>query len=75
MWPHVEKAINELKASWFTIIEEQPIFLKFREKGCKYFAVRGRQMEKNWNLTRFSEALNSLVSHPMVKRSRIKNIC
>ncbi|MCM4172300.1 VOC family protein [Arenibacter sp. TNZ] len=42
----VEKAFNELKAAGFTIIEEQPIFLNFWEKGCKYFAVRGPDGEK-----------------------------
>ena len=42
----VEKAFNELKAAGFTMVEENPVFLNFWEKGCKYFAIRGLDGEK-----------------------------
>ncbi|RAJ08046.1 VOC family protein [Arenibacter echinorum] len=42
----VEKAFKELKAGGFTMVEENPVFLNFWEKGCKYFAVRGPDGEK-----------------------------
>jgi lactoylglutathione lyase len=42
----VEKAFHELKEAGFTIVEKQPVFLNFWEKGCKYFAIRGLDGEK-----------------------------
>jgi lactoylglutathione lyase len=42
----VEKAFQELKEAGFTMVEEQPVFLNFWEKGCNYFAIRGLDGEK-----------------------------
>ncbi|MEZ4969580.1 MAG: VOC family protein [Flavobacteriaceae bacterium] len=42
----IEKAFNELKEAGFTMVEDNPVFLSFWEKGCKYFAIRGLDGEK-----------------------------
>jgi catechol 2,3-dioxygenase-like lactoylglutathione lyase family enzyme len=42
----VEAAFRELKAAGFTMVEEEPEFLDFWERGCRYFAVRGPDGEK-----------------------------
>jgi lactoylglutathione lyase len=42
----VEKAFLELKNAGFDMVEDNPVFLNFWEKGCKYFAIRGPDGEK-----------------------------
>jgi catechol 2,3-dioxygenase-like lactoylglutathione lyase family enzyme len=37
----INETFQELKAAGFTILEEQPVFLSFWEKGCKYFNITG----------------------------------
>lgn len=35
-----------LKNAGFTVLEEQPVFLAFWEKGCKYFNILGPDGER-----------------------------
>jgi catechol 2,3-dioxygenase-like lactoylglutathione lyase family enzyme len=42
----VEKAFGELKEANFEMLEDKPVRLKFWERGCKYFTVRGPNGEK-----------------------------
>jgi len=42
----IDNAFGELKAAGFETIEDQPVFLDFWNKGCKYFAIRGPNGEK-----------------------------
>lgn len=42
----VDKAFQELKTAGFEMVEEQPVFLDFWKRGCKYFAIRGPDGEK-----------------------------
>jgi lactoylglutathione lyase len=42
----IEKAFGELRVAGFETIEEEPVFLDFWDKGCKYFAIRGPNGEK-----------------------------
>ncbi len=43
---NIDKAFAELKAAEFETIEEEPVFLNFWDKGCKYFGIRGPDGEK-----------------------------
>jgi len=42
----INKAFSDLKAAGFETIENEPVFLDFWKKGCKYFAIRGPDGEK-----------------------------
>jgi catechol 2,3-dioxygenase-like lactoylglutathione lyase family enzyme len=42
----IDKAFEELKTAGFETIEDEPVFLDFWEKGCKYFTIRGSNGEK-----------------------------
>jgi lactoylglutathione lyase len=42
----IDKAFGELKAAGFDTIEDEPVFLGFWDRGCKYFAIRGPDGEK-----------------------------
>lgn len=42
----IDLAFSEFKAASFVTIEDNPVFLGFWERGCKYFAVRGPDGEK-----------------------------
>ena len=37
---------KELKEADFTILEEQPVYLSFWERGCKYFNITGPDGER-----------------------------
>lgn len=49
----IGKAFRELKAAGLTIVEKEPVFLPFWEKGIKYFNVLGPDGER----VEFSERL------------------
>ncbi len=42
----VEKAFEDLRAASYEMVHDEPVFLKFWEQGCKYFAIRGPDGEK-----------------------------
>jgi len=42
----IDKTFAELQKASFHIIEEQPVFLPFWEKGCKYFNILGPDGER-----------------------------
>jgi catechol 2,3-dioxygenase-like lactoylglutathione lyase family enzyme len=42
----IEMAFNTLKLAGFTVLEEEPVFLAFWERGCKYFNVQGPNGER-----------------------------
>jgi lactoylglutathione lyase len=42
----INKAFHELKDAGFDIVEENPVFLDFWQKGCKYFHVLGPEGER-----------------------------
>jgi hypothetical protein len=42
----VDKAFLTLKEASFDIVEEQPVFLPFWEKGCRYFNILGPDGER-----------------------------
>lgn len=42
----IDETFSELKKASFQIIEEQPVFLPFWEKGCKYFNILGPDGER-----------------------------
>ena len=42
----IDKTFSILKNESFNIIEEQPVFLSFWEKGCKYFNITGPDGER-----------------------------
>ena len=42
----INEAFELLKNEGFTIIEDQPVFLNFWEKGCKYFNILGPDEER-----------------------------
>lgn len=42
----IDKTYSALKAASFKIVEEQPVFLPFWEKGCKYFNILGPDGER-----------------------------
>ncbi|HEX2695842.1 MAG TPA: VOC family protein, partial [Acidobacteriota bacterium] len=42
----IGKAFDELKAAGLTIIEKEPVYLPFWEKGIKYFNVLGPDGER-----------------------------
>ena len=42
----VDEAFLELKSAGFDMVQEEPVFLDFWKRGCKYFAIRGPDGEK-----------------------------
>jgi catechol 2,3-dioxygenase-like lactoylglutathione lyase family enzyme len=42
----VEKAFEDLRAANYEMVHDEPVFLDFWERGCKYFAIRGPDGEK-----------------------------
>ena len=42
----IDKTFNEIKKASLNIIEDQPSFLSFWEKGCKYFIIIGPDGER-----------------------------
>ncbi len=42
----IDKTFIEIKEAGFNILEEQPVFLAFWEKGCKYFNITGPDGER-----------------------------
>jgi catechol 2,3-dioxygenase-like lactoylglutathione lyase family enzyme len=50
---HIGKAFDELKAAGLTIVEKEPVYLPFWEKGIRYFNVLGPDGER----VEFSEKL------------------
>ncbi len=44
--PDVDKVFNTLKKSGFNIEDEEPLFLDFWEKGCRYFSILGPDKER-----------------------------
>jgi len=42
----VDEAFQELKSAGFDMVQEEPVFLDFWKRGCKYFAIRGPDGEK-----------------------------
>ena len=42
----IQTTFELLKNNNFTIVENGPVFLKFWNKGCKYFNVLGPDMER-----------------------------
>jgi catechol 2,3-dioxygenase-like lactoylglutathione lyase family enzyme len=42
----INKAFEEIKANGFIVLEEQPVFLSFWQKGCKYFNITGPDGER-----------------------------
>jgi lactoylglutathione lyase len=42
----VEEAFHALKSAGFIMVQEEPVFLDFWKRGCKYFAIRGPDGEK-----------------------------
>lgn len=42
----IDKTFSELKKACFDIIEEQPVFLSFWKKGCRYFNIVGPDNER-----------------------------
>lgn len=42
----IEQAFAELKNASFPILEEQPVFLPFWKKGCRYFNITGPDGER-----------------------------
>ncbi len=42
----IEIAFNTLKNAGFNILENEPVFLAFWEKGCKYFNIAGPDGER-----------------------------
>jgi len=42
----IDEAFSEFKAAEFDTIEDNPVFLGFWDRGCKYFAIRGPDGEK-----------------------------
>jgi len=43
---NIETTFELLKNNNFTIVEKEPVFLNFWNKGCKYFNVLGPDMER-----------------------------
>jgi catechol 2,3-dioxygenase-like lactoylglutathione lyase family enzyme len=44
--PDVDKTFSILKNAGFAVIEEEPVFLAFWEKGCKFFNITGPDGER-----------------------------
>ena len=42
----IEETFETLKKEAFNILEEQPVFLSFWKKGCKYFNITGPDNER-----------------------------
>lgn len=42
----IDAAFAALKANGFNVLEDQPVFLSFWEKGCKYFNITGPDGER-----------------------------
>ncbi|MBI2731674.1 MAG: VOC family protein [Sphingobacteriales bacterium] len=42
----IDSTYNTLKVSGYTIIEPEPVYLAFWEKGCKYFNITGPDGER-----------------------------
>ena len=42
----IDKAFTVIKQAGFSIMEEQPVFLQFWKKGCKYFNITGPDGER-----------------------------
>jgi len=42
----IDKTFEVLKSNAFNVIEDQPVFLSFWEKGCKYFNITGPDGER-----------------------------
>ncbi|WP_165852096.1 VOC family protein [Mucilaginibacter terrenus] len=42
----IEVAYNSIKEAGFNIIEPEPVFLQFWERGCKYFNITGPDGER-----------------------------
>lgn len=42
----IDQTFNELKNNSFNILEEQPVFLSFWKRGCKYFNITGPDGER-----------------------------
>ena len=42
----IDETFKELKEADFTILEEQPVYLSFWERGCKYFNITGPDGER-----------------------------
>jgi lactoylglutathione lyase len=42
----IDKTFSVLKGAAFNIIEEQPVYLPFWEKGCRYFNILGPDGER-----------------------------
>lgn len=42
----IDEAFSEFMAAEFETIEDNPVFLGFWDRGCKYFAIRGPDGEK-----------------------------
>jgi lactoylglutathione lyase len=43
---NIETTFELLKNNNFTIVEKEPVFLNFWNKGCKYFNILGPDMER-----------------------------
>jgi catechol 2,3-dioxygenase-like lactoylglutathione lyase family enzyme len=44
--PDIDEAYTIIQAAGFNIIEPQPVFLQFWERGCKYFNITGPDGER-----------------------------
>lgn len=44
--PDIDKAYAALKEAGFAILENNPVFLRFWDKGCKYFYILGPDGER-----------------------------
>jgi lactoylglutathione lyase len=42
----IDKTFNEMKKASFNIIEQEPAFLSFWKRGCKYFIITGPDEER-----------------------------
>ena len=44
--PDIEKTFSILKNAGFAVIEDEPVFLTFWERGCKFFNITGPDGER-----------------------------